>query len=241
METTAWDRHAQWWQDGYTDGTDPEYVEQLIPMAINALNGCERTLDIGCGEGQVARALAASGHDIFGFDPTRAQVQVAVQRGSGPHYLQAFAESMPYRPASFDGAIACLVFEHLERYETVIGEIAAVLRPGGTFLLLLNHPLTQTPESAWIDDHILNEQYYRLGPYLVSTVWEEEIAPGVHLPYVHRPISHYVNALIACGFEIQRMMEPPPAEGFLAQAAEYEHVRAIPRVLGLLCRRSEDV
>ena len=27
-----WDEHAQWWIDGFTDGADPEYVEQIIPL-----------------------------------------------------------------------------------------------------------------------------------------------------------------------------------------------------------------
>ena len=34
-------------------------------------------------------------------------------------------------------------------------EIKRVLKPGGRFLFLLNHPLLQTPGSGWIDDHIL--------------------------------------------------------------------------------------
>ena len=45
---------------------------------------------------------------------------------------------------------------------------ARVLQPGGRFLCFLNHPLLQAPGSGWIDDHILEEQYWRVGPYLVE-------------------------------------------------------------------------
>ena len=44
----------------------------------------------------------------------------------------------------------------------------------------------------------------------------EELAPGVVLPFVHRPLSQYVNAMAAHGLLIERMEEPTPPEGFLA-------------------------
>jgi hypothetical protein len=46
-----WERNAQWWQDGFTDGADPEYEEQILPLAAECLTGARRVLDIGTGEG----------------------------------------------------------------------------------------------------------------------------------------------------------------------------------------------
>ena len=46
-----WDEHAQWWIDGFTDGADPEYVEQIIPLAVEELAGRHKILDLGCGRG----------------------------------------------------------------------------------------------------------------------------------------------------------------------------------------------
>ena len=54
-----------------------------------------------------------------------------------------------------------------------------MLEPGGRFAFFLNHPLLQAPNSGWIVDHILDEQYWRIGPYLVEDVSMEELAPGV--------------------------------------------------------------
>ena len=67
---------------------------------------------------------------------------------------------------SFDAVVMCLVIEHLDPFEPAIEEMARVLDPGGRCLLLLNHPLLQAPGSGWIDDHILEEQYWRVGAYL---------------------------------------------------------------------------
>src|SRR5678816_3142331 len=99
--------------------------------------------------------------------------------------------------------------------------MARVLAPGGTFLLLMNHPLLQTPGSGWIDDHILEEQYWRIGPYLLEDNSPEEVAAGVLLPFIHRPLNRYVNAMADNGLLIERLEEPAPPEGFLERAAEY--------------------
>jgi len=113
-----------------------------------------------------------------------------------------------------------------------------VLEPGGTFLFLLNHPLLQAPGSGWIDDQILEEQYWRIGPYLTDDRSMEEVAPGVILPFIHRPLSRYINALIDAGFVLERMEEPAPPEGFLVKAPEYREAASIPRLLLLRCRRT---
>jgi SAM-dependent methyltransferase len=231
-DASPWETHAQWWQDGFTDGADPEYEEQIIPLALAWLAGYERVVDVGTGEGQLARRLIAAGaHSVTGVDPTAAQLATARMRDGGVRYARAEAIALPFADASFDAALACLVFEHLPDHESPIAEVARVLRPGGRFAFFLNHPLLQCPGSGWIDDHILDEQYWRIGPYLDPDLAMEEIAPGVVLPFVHRPLSHYVNALCDAGFRVVRMEEPPPADGFVARAEEYAAAAAIPRLL----------
>jgi hypothetical protein len=110
-----------------------------------------------------------------------------------------------------------------------------VLAPGGRFLFLLNHPLLQTPSSGWIDDQILDppEQYWRIGPYLVEDETIEEVEKGVFIPFIHRPLSRYLNALADAGLVLRRMEEPAPPPGFLARAEEYEAAATIPRLLFL--------
>lgn len=238
--STAWEEHAQWWQEGYTDGADPEYEEQMLPIAAERLAGASRVLDVGCGEGQIARLATRGGAStVVGVDPTWAQVAEGRNRGGGPHYARAEAARLPFADASFDAVVACLVFEHIEDVDDALAEVGRVLAPGGRFLFFLNHPLLQTPGSGWIDDQILDppEQYWRIGPYLDESVMIEEVAKDVHLPYVHRPLSRYVNALIASGLVIREMLEPPPPPGFLASAPEYTAAQAIPRLLFLQCER----
>ena len=103
---------------------------------------------------------------------------------------------------------------------TAIAEVGRVLRPGGRFAFFLNHPLLQTPNSGWIDDQVLEppEQYWRIGDYLVEDETVEEVEKDVFIPFIHRPLSRYVNALAANGLYVERMEEPAPPAGFLASA-----------------------
>ena len=214
MPDDAWEQHAGWWQDEFTAGADPEYEEQILPLVEQHLGGARRVLDVGCGEGQLARRLAALGVDVIGIDPTQAQIAEAVARGGGPSYAASTADELPCRSGVFDGVVMCLVIEHIDPIEPPIREIARVLEPGGRFLLLLNHPLLQTPGSGWIDDQILGEQYWRVGPYLRDDERLEEVAPGVDLPFMHRPLFRYVNAMGEVGLLVEDMDEPPPPPAF---------------------------
>jgi SAM-dependent methyltransferase len=232
-----WEINAGWWIDGFTDGADPEYEEQIIPMAAERLDGITRLLDIGTGDGQLARVAAKAGIECVGIDPTFNQVSVAHQRQGGPAYARAEAASLPFADESFDGVLACLVFEHISAVDQAIAEVGRVLKPGGRFLFFLNHPLLQTPGSGWIDDHIIEEQYWRIGPYLTESDVIEEVEKNVFIPFVHRPMSRYVNAMAASGLHLIEMQEPAPPAGFLAKAADYGDADTIPRLLLLHARK----
>lgn len=223
-----------WWQQGFTEGADPEYAEQLLPLAATHLAGASDVLDVGCGEGQVARLAArlAGVGRVAGVDVSWPQLQAAAARGGGVGLAQAAATALPFPSSRFDAVVACLVFEHLTDGAAAVAEVGRVLRPGGRFLFFLNHPLLQTPGSGWIDDDILGEQYWRIGPYLEEDLSMEEVDRGVWIPYVHRPLSVYVNALAGAGLLVTRMEEPAPPPGFLAKAAEeYPGAATIPRLL----------
>jgi SAM-dependent methyltransferase len=231
----TWDEHAAWWQEHFTDGADPEYEEQFLPLIVERLAGRRQVLDVGAGEGQVSRALAARGADVVAVDPTWAQVTAVAARGGGVQAVAGAAEGLPFAAETFDAAVACLVFEHVDDHEGAIAEVSRVLRAGGRFLLLLNHPLFQTPDSGWIDDHVLDppEQYWRIGAYLVPAETVDEVSPGVHIRFFHRPLHQYVNALARHGLVITHMAEPEPPSGFLELAPEYAAARYVPRLLAM--------
>jgi ubiquinone/menaquinone biosynthesis C-methylase UbiE len=245
----TWEDVSLWWQDNFSQGADPEYEEQILPLITDLVGDAGRVLEVGTGEGQVTRSLARArpGRSVIGMDPTRNQVVAAVERvtgwgagvGAAPAYARAGAEHLPVASGSMDAVVACLVFEHIDDVDGAIAEVARVLADGGRFVFLLNHPLIQTPDSGWIDDQVIDppEQYWRVGPYLPEAETIEQVEKGVFIRFLHRPLSRYVNALADHGLYIERMIEPAPPPGFVARAPEYEEAATIPRLLALVARR----
>jgi SAM-dependent methyltransferase len=236
----AWEGHASWWQAEFTEGADPEYVEQILPLAVEWTAGYRQVLEIGCGEGQVARAIrAANSADVVAADPTTNQIVEAARRGGGPTFLQAPAAPLPFAPASFDAVVVCLVFEHVDDLDGALAEIKRVLRPGGRLVLMVNHPLLQSPGSGWIDDQVLDppEQYWRVGSYLTESANVEEVERGVFIRFLHRPLGRYVNTMLGLGLQLEQLLEPAPPPGFLVRAPEYPDAADIPRLMVLVARR----
>lgn len=147
----TWEQHAEWWQKGFTNGADEEYSEQIIPLARELLSGYDKILDIGSGEGQISRTLCDSGADTaIGVDPTHNQIVEASRRGGAALYLRGQAEHLPFRSGSFDAAIACLVFEHIEEMDLAIKEVSRILRPKGKFVFF-SQPPTRANTRKWMD------------------------------------------------------------------------------------------
>jgi SAM-dependent methyltransferase len=235
-----WERHATWWRETFTNGADLEYELQILPLASSQLEGAARVLDLGCGEGHLARRLARGTREreiVVGLEPSAAQLAGAVEQAGGPRYVRGVGERLPFRDGSFDGVVCCLVIEHSSDPDALLAEAVRVLAVGGRFLLLVNHPLFQGTGSGLVDDQIMGERYWRVGPYLSEDVVYEEVDPGVRLRFAHRPLSRYVNPVTALGCVLTRLEEPEPPLAFLEGSIDLELESAIPRLLLLRFER----
>lgn len=230
-----WDVLAPWWKATFTGGADPEYELEILPVILDALAGRRRVLDLGCGEGQVTRALAAEpGREVVGLDPSAGQLANAVAAGGPPRYVRGVGEALPFADGAFDGVCCCLVIEHAEDVDAVLAEVARVLAVGARFVLLINHPLFQGPGSGLVDDRILEETYWRVGPYLVEDRAPEEVDPGVEVVFAHRPLSRYINPLAERDVLLVEMHEPAPRRDLLEGSPDPDLEAAIPRLCGLV-------
>jgi 2-polyprenyl-3-methyl-5-hydroxy-6-metoxy-1,4-benzoquinol methylase len=103
----------------------------------------ERYLDIGCGNGGLARKAAAAGINAVGIDGSPELINQArlssanAPDGLGLEFHHAPATAIPFAEASFDVASLVEVVEHLDD-ETLVATLAEarrVLRRGGTLLV----------------------------------------------------------------------------------------------------------
>jgi SAM-dependent methyltransferase len=156
----------------------------------------------------------------------------------GPHYARAGKRpGCHFADASFDGVVACLVFEHIDDVDGAIAEVARVLRGGGRFAFFLNHPLLQTPRQR-LDSttrcSIRPSSTGASGRISTRRTLTSRSSSGVYIRFLHRPLSRYLNALTDHGLVLERNDRTPrPPPGFLALASEYALAASIPRLLYL--------
>jgi 2-polyprenyl-6-hydroxyphenyl methylase/3-demethylubiquinone-9 3-methyltransferase len=98
----------------------------------------KRVLDLGCGGGFMAEAMAHRGARVSGIDPSAAAIAAAREHAGagalGIDYRVASGEALPFGAATFDVVVCVDVLENIEAWEAVVAEVARVLRPRGLFL-----------------------------------------------------------------------------------------------------------
>ena len=101
----------------------------------------ERVLDVCCGTGDLAFALAAGGAEVVGLDFSAPMLAVATRRLSGseaaaPRFLLGDAMHLPFPDAQFDIVTVGYGLRNLTSWETGLGEMVRVAKPGARLLVL---------------------------------------------------------------------------------------------------------
>ena len=108
-----------------------DWIGQLSPLAG------KRVVDIGCGGGILADAMARKGAEVLGIDLSTKSVRVAQL-----HALEAATPNIQYRevsaetlaaeqPAGFDVVTCMEMLEHVPEPASIVRACAALVRPGG--------------------------------------------------------------------------------------------------------------
>ena len=100
-------------------------------------HGDERALDVGCGAGALAIALAPLVTEVVGVD--RVPELLALARDRAPEnavFVEGDATALLFDDASFDLAGTLRTLHHVHRPELVVAELARVVRPGGRVLVI---------------------------------------------------------------------------------------------------------
>jgi len=88
-------------------------------------------LDLGCGDGLIARALFGAGGVDVGFDPWSTQLRRAARSGAYRHVDLADGRHLPYADGAFASVFSNSVLEHIPDPEPVLLEAGRVLRLDG--------------------------------------------------------------------------------------------------------------
>ena len=103
------------------------------PVILNAVpDGCGAALEVGCGDGRLARRLAERAAEVTAIDQDEKMIALARERTSGSRvrYVHADFLACPVETASFDFACANTVLHHMD-FAVALRAMARALRPDG--------------------------------------------------------------------------------------------------------------
>jgi ubiquinone/menaquinone biosynthesis C-methylase UbiE len=111
-------------------------IEELLGDVTN-----KRLLDAGCGDGHLARKLAARGARVSAVDGSREMVALAARPSDNAdvdYQVADLTNALAIPAGSFDLVVANMVLMNLPRIDIAIMEFARVLAPGGRFVFSLS-------------------------------------------------------------------------------------------------------
>jgi ubiquinone/menaquinone biosynthesis C-methylase UbiE len=185
-----------------------------------------RTLDLACGEGRVARDLAARGHSVVGIDASPTLVRLAREADPGGEYVVGDAAALPFEDASFDLVVAYNSLMDVENMAGAVREAARVLEPRGRLCISIVHPIVDMSRFA---SDAPDAPFVFAAPYFERReVHDSFERAGLTMTFhgFARPLEDYTRALEDAGFLLDALREP-------ADPGDDEQWKRIPNFLYL--------
>ena len=200
----SWDSNADAWTDAVRErriasrraGTDDAIVASVLASKPASV------LDVGCGEGWLARALAARRCRVVGIDASAALVASARNLGGGTFVAMTY-EAIGVRAAELGAPfdVAVCNFSLLEaELAPLLDRLRGVLAARGRLVIQTVHPWVACGDAPYVDG------------------WREETFASfgggftAPMPWYFRTLASWIDAIGASRFAIERVVEPVDAE-----------------------------
>lgn len=230
--STSWQPVSEWYDAAV--GTTGHYYHQhvVLPKSLQLLQLTAESslLDLGCGQGILAREIP-EGVYYQGLDLAPNLVRAAKQHDQQQthHFAVAnVAHPLPIQKHDFSHVSCILAIQNMDNPAAVCQQAMRHLAPGGSFLLVLNHPCFRVPrQSSWGVDETKKTQYRRIDRYLSPLKVPITAHPGQKSSAVtwsfHFPLSTYTAALSQSGFFIRTIEEWVSDKTSAGKAAKMEN------------------
>jgi 2-polyprenyl-3-methyl-5-hydroxy-6-metoxy-1,4-benzoquinol methylase len=197
---SSWDANAAAWAQVVREGSIPSRRAGTDAAILAAClqQRPRRVLDVGCGEGWLARALWTEGVEVVGVDCSAALIELARSAGGGTYFVteyESLIHDSSIAPGPFD-AIVCNYSLFSDPLSPLLAALAKRLSPQGRLLIQTVHP--------WMTAGA--------GPYECG--WREEsfadfaaVFPAA-MPWYFRTLESWIGELRAAGLGLERCDEP---------------------------------
>lgn len=227
---TSWGSVAQWYDKHLEKSGDTYHDKVVHPNLLRMLGEVKgkHVLDLACGQGIFSRLLADKGANVIGVDLGKELIELAEKKNlAAPrsrqagkdykfkvHYFHSASNDLyMVKDGTKDIVVCVLALQNIEKLQETFSEVSRVLKKGGKFVAVLNHPAFRNPtHTHWGYDEKENKQYRRVEQYLSESKIKIDMTPGSRADKkftvsFHRPLQVYVKACAKYHLAITRLEE----------------------------------
>lgn len=214
----AWQRNAAPWTTAVREQqiesrqlvTDQAIIKATLSRSPRSV------LDLGCGEGWLARALAARSIEVIGIDAVHALIEQARLAGGGDFRVMRYEDVAAGKlNASVDAVVCNFALLGNESVAGLFGAVRSLLNPHGSLLVQTLHPLVACGDQPYLDG-------WREGSWAGFNADFRDPAP-----WYFRTLESWIRLFGKHGFRLLELHEPlhpqmrqPASVIFIAQVAD---------------------
>ena len=202
-----------------------------IPVVLElAQPSGARVLDLACGQGVLARALARRGDAVTAVDISAPLLDIARRveesEALGIQYINDDARALAtLGDGSFDGVVSSLTFTDFDDLAAVLASVFRVLKVGGWFVFAALHPCFEPPHARTTE--VEGRAAKQVNGYFEEGPWSSKNPDSLVGLRHHRRLSTILNGLLDAGFTIDRLAEPQGTANVLELAPIYGEVSEV--------------
>ncbi|MCY4018618.1 MAG: class I SAM-dependent methyltransferase [Chloroflexi bacterium] len=246
-----WNRKARFWDELHGDRGNLFHRRLIEPSVLQllALQKGERVLDVGCGNGALARSLAEKGAMVSAVDFSEEMILLAEGRS------RRIASDIDYRivdatdrdallslgAAHFDAVVCSMTLMDIPIVAPLFEAASELLRYEGRFVFATMHPAFNSNNPVFFqekedrDGVVTTVTGVKIHAYDDLPPMKGSGAPGEPTPhyYYHRPLSTLLQEAFEAGFVLDGLLEPvfSPEDAELGPDLSWTKIWQIPPVL----------
>ncbi len=217
VQDTSWEKSSKWYKKIVGDSGHYFHQTIIFPKIKQLINfdNTKSILDLACGQGIFERQINPS-CEYLGIDISKSLIEEAIRKSLNKNHKFLVADvskKLPLKENYYDLVTIILALQNIKNIQGVLNNAYKHLKPGGQFLIVLNHPIFRIPrQSSWGVDIQNKVQYRRIDRYMSNLEIPISTNPGKFQKSeitwsFHSPLSKLSQILFENGFLIEKIEE----------------------------------